>query len=140
MERRTVVASLLGGALTSLAGCGGGGGTPQGADYDVGMASSAFIPAEIEVTVGETVTWRNTNSRAHTVTAYEARIPDGADYFASGGFESETAARRGYLDSLDGSLYSGDTFEHTFEIPGEYGYFCVPHERGGMVGRVTVTE
>jgi hypothetical protein len=34
---------------------------------------------------------------------------------------------------------SGGTFSFTFEEPGTYDYFCIPHEDLGMVGSVTVT-
>jgi plastocyanin len=37
-------------------------------------------------------------------------------------------------------MYEGDDFTHTFETVGEYAYFCIPHERAGMVGTVVVTE
>lgn len=141
MDRRRFLAAVGGAASLSLAGCTGGGNpgtaTPT---YEIGMSSSAFRPASFETTVGETVRWYNGNSRAHTVTAYEKMLPDGADYFASGGFDSEQAARDGYANGLKGSLVTGDTFSHTFEVPGTYGYFCIPHEKGGMVGEVVVTE
>ncbi len=103
------------------------------------MAANAFEPPTYEATVGETVVWGNNGSRSHSVTAYEGGIPEAAEYFASGGFESERAARDGYWNG-EGVVYAGETYEHTFDVPGEYQYFCVPHERAGMVGRIVVTE
>ena len=138
MNRRTFLGGVATAASLGLAGCVAGG-TGGSGDYDVGMSSTAFEPNRIEVAVDETVVWRNTNSRAHTVTAYEARLPEGADYFASGGFDSEQAARDGYLN-WEGAIPSRGTYEHAFTVPGQYDYFCVPHERGGMVGTVVVTE
>jgi plastocyanin len=138
MDRRAFLAGLAGGASLGLAGCTSGG--AGGADYDVGMSASAFEPDRIEVPLGETVVWRNTNSRAHTVTAYEAGIPDGADYFASGGYGSEQAARDAFFDSFGGAMSTRDTFEHTFTVPGQYDYFCIPHEQAGMHGSVVVGE
>jgi hypothetical protein len=32
---------------------------------------------------------------------------------------------------------SGGTFSFTFEEPGTYDYFCIPHESMGMIGSVT---
>lgn len=140
MDRRAFLATLTAGATAGLAGCGvGSGGSPSG-DYDVGMSASAFLPRELTVSVGETVRWKNTNSRAHTVTAYEAGIPDGARYFASGGFESEQAARDGFYERFDGAIVSDATYEHTFEVAGTHQYFCIPHERGGMLGTVVVED
>jgi len=141
MDRRRFLGALGGAVSLSIAGCvgSGGSGTPT-PDYDIGMTSSAFRPTVYETSVGETVRWYNGNSRAHTVTAYEASLPDGATYFASGGFDSEQAARDGYANGLKGSIVTGERYSHTFAVPGKYGYFCVPHERGGMVGEVIVKE
>jgi plastocyanin len=136
MRRREALAALgtvfLGGC--AAAGSPGGGGD----DYDVGMTAVAYRPPEVTVAVGDRVTWRNTSSRAHSVTAYEGAIPEGATYFASGGFESETAARDGWANGLTGNITSGDDYSHRFDVPGTYEYFCIPHERAGMVGRVVV--
>jgi hypothetical protein len=35
---------------------------------------------------------------------------------------------------------SGGTFSYTFEEPGRYDYYCIPHESMGMVGSVTVSD
>lgn len=144
MRRRRVLAAAAGLGTAGLAGCFGlvGAGNDGAAEngYDVGMTASLFEPYEIEVSPGSTVVWENTNSRLHTVTAYEDSLPDGAAYFATGGFETENAAREGYANGFKGSLDTGGRFSHTFEIPGTYRYFCIPHERAGMVGQVVVTE
>ncbi len=138
VDRRTYLATVAAAASAALAGCGSGGGETPTGEYDVGMGGSVFEPRTVTVPAGEVVRWRNTNSRAHTVTAYDDGLPDGAAYFASGGFASERAARDGFYERLDGALSSGETFEHEFAVPGEHLYFCIPHERGGMVGRVVV--
>ncbi|WP_224332155.1 cupredoxin domain-containing protein [Haloprofundus halobius] len=137
MKRRAFLAATGAAGITALAGCGGASG--QGDEYDVGMTATAFDPREITVSAGEEVVWQNTSTRDHTVTAYENSIPEEAEYFASGGFESEQAARDGWRD-FEGALNNGDTFTHTFEVPGRYEYVCIPHENGGMVGTVVVEE
>ena len=139
MERRRFLAALGGGAAVALSGCAAVGSTAGGDDYDVGMTAVAFRPTEVTVAAGDTVVWKNTSSRAHSVTAYESGLPDDAAYFASGGYESEDAAREAW-QNLDGVITNGETYEHTFEVPGTYNYFCIPHERGGMVGQVIVEE
>jgi len=106
----------------------------------VGMGAKEFRPVELRVPPGTTVTWLNTNKQGHSVTAYEDGLPDGADYFASGGFDSEQTAREEWGASTGGTLFQGQTYEHTFEIEGTYPYFCIPHEVGGMVGAVIVSE
>lgn len=133
MDRRT----FLAGTAVFAGGCLGRGASE---DYDVGMTLDAFDPVEVTVPAGTTVVWKNTSSRGHTVTAYEGSLPEGADYFASGGFESEAAARGAWQSDEGGILYGGETFEHTFEVPGTYGYVCLPHERDNMTGTVVVEE
>ena len=135
MDRRTFLAATGVGAATALAGCFGTG--LADSEFDVEMLANAFRPQQIEVSVGDTVVWGNTASRGHSVTAYADGLPEGAAYFASGGFDTEDAARNGYPD---GNIVSGETYSHTFETPGDHRYFCIPHERGGMVGTVVVRE
>lgn len=100
-----------------------------------------FRPETVQIEVGMKVTWVNQGLFAHTVTAYEDRIPDEAEYFASGGFESEQAARDGYWDEKKGIVEKGEPYSHVFEVPGEYHYFSVPREdpdTGPMLGVVEV--
>lgn len=137
MERRRFLAGLGGAGLTGLAGCTALGTGDGGDDYDVGMTATQFRPAELTVGAGEEVVWENTSSRAHSVTAYGRQIPAEAEYFASGGFDSEGAAREAWR-GLKGALQSGDSYARTFGVPGRYDYFCIPHEQGGMVGRIVV--
>jgi plastocyanin len=99
--------------------------------------SLVFDPDEATVPPGTTVVWNNIGSIGHSVTAYEDEIPDEAEYFASGGFDSEQAARDAYPE---GEVAGGETHEHTFEVEGTYGYFCIPHETAGMVAELTVSE
>jgi len=145
MKRRAVLAVLGTGGVAGLAGCSSAlglsdDGACRGADCEVGMDRNAFRPEVYEVAAGDTVVWKNTSSADHTVTAYEDRIPAEATYFATGGYESEAVAREQWYDSLGGGLGPGETFEHTFEIPGKYTYVCIPHERAGMVGTIEVSE
>ena len=98
----------------------------------------AYAPKRIEVSAGTTVTFENVGSIGHTVTAYGDAIPDGATYFASGGFESQQAAKDGYSNGQEGNVPAGESYEHTFETTGTYEYYCIPHELNGMVGYVKV--
>jgi plastocyanin len=103
----------------------------------VDMRGHEFAPETITVRAGETVTWSNSTDEVHTVTAFDDGVPEGAEYFASGGAPNEDAAR----DALSaGLMESGDEFSHTFEQPGTYEYFCIPHEDDGMTGTVVVEE
>ena len=100
-----------------------------------------FDPDSITVAPGDTVVWENVGAIGHSVTAYEDDVPAEAEYFASGGFDSESAARSGYTvgDPESGDVAGGQSFEHTFEVEGVYEYFCVPHEAAGMVASLEVT-
>ena len=142
MDRRTFLAGTATLSSVGLAGCSAlrNSNASASEEYDVGMGSAFFRPKKLTVTVGTTVVWRNTGNRRHTVTAYEGQLPEGAAFFASGGFESEEAARKGWMNGLKGHIDAGQTFEHTFEVPGDHHYFCIPHEPTGMVGTVVVEE
>jgi plastocyanin len=138
MQRRAFLGGVAG-ALAGTAGClaGATGGLSE-EEYDVGMSSNAFLPGEVEITAGETLVWGNTSSRAHTVTA--VTVPEGADYFASGGFEDREAAVEGWQSSLSGDIQPGETYERTFDVPGTYDYYCIPHAASGMDGKIVVRE
>ncbi|QZX99596.1 cupredoxin domain-containing protein [Halobaculum rubrum] len=139
MDRRRFLATAGAAASLSLSGCAAVLPGSASDDYDVGMTAEAFRPYEITVSVGDTVVWENTSTRAHSVTAYEDQIPEGAEYFATGGYDSEAAA----VDAWDGSkgaISANQRFEHTFEVSGDYTYYCIPHEQAGMVGIVHVEE
>ncbi|MFB6130257.1 MAG: plastocyanin/azurin family copper-binding protein [Salinigranum sp.] len=138
MDRRRFLAGLGAAGVVGLAGCTAG--ASDGQDYDIGTTATRFHPPEFTTSVGTEVVWKNTSSRAHTVTAYESHLPDGAAYFASGGYDTEQAARNAFYDKFGGALDSGETFSHTFEDPGTYHYFCIPHEQAGMVGKVVVQK
>jgi plastocyanin len=138
MNRRKFLVTA-GSALTvGVAGCIDGG--EAVGDHDVGMTQVSFRPEELTVEAGTTVTFRNTSSHSHTVTAYQGAYPDGAEFFATGGYDSQSEARRAWESENAGLLNQGEVFEHEFSIPGRYGYFCIPHIDAGMEGAVIVTE
>jgi plastocyanin len=81
--------------------------------------NSCYIPYSLEIRVGDTVSWSNDDSAAHTVTS--GNISDGAD---------------GVFDS---SLFmAGSTFKFTFDEAGTYDYFCMVHP--WMTGKIIVTK
>jgi plastocyanin len=77
---------------------------------------------------GGTVTFVN-ESGSHSATAYHPGndqpqlVPEDSDAWDSGLLTEE-----------------GATFEHTFETPGVYHYYCAPHETMGMIGSIIVGE
>lgn len=138
MDRRTFIGAVGAATAVGVSGCLSGG--EAATNPDIGMTIDSFRPAELRVEPGTTVEWGNTSSHTHTVTAFEDGIPDDAEYFASGGYGSREAAEGAWNDERGGALIQGDTFEHTFDIPGEYEYYCIPHLRADMVGTVVVEE
>ncbi|WP_049968230.1 plastocyanin/azurin family copper-binding protein [Haloferax prahovense] len=135
MNRRDIL-KLGGSALvaTAIAGCSSNT-NPDGTAHVSMNEDFAFDPKTLTVSAGTTVRWVNESEVGHTVTAYEDEIPTEAPYFASGGFESERAARN---DVSGGLLATDETYEHTFDVTGTYAYVCIPHESSGMTGTITV--
>jgi plastocyanin len=107
------------------------------ADHVVDMTAVAFEPETVEIAQGDTVAWVYAAGEPHSVTAYGDGIPDDADYWASGDFSSEEAAREGWEEG-EGAVQEGEYYERTFETTGTHEYFCIPHEAAGMVGEVVV--
>lgn len=116
--------------------CGGGDsqpttkpGTIRGPEVEM-TDQLRFMPDKLTVKVGDTVTWRNVGSVAHTVTddpakaanKEHAKLPSGAEPWDSG------------------LVMGGQSFSRKFDSPGEYAYFCVPHEASGMLATLTITS
>lgn len=89
-----------------------------------------FVPLRVTVRAGQAVEWRNTSIVMHTVTADPERAAQATSY----------SLPPGAAPFHSGDMYDGDAFRHTFTTPGEYKYFCQPHEAHGMVGWVDVTD
>jgi plastocyanin len=125
---RLVGASTLAVAATPLfAACGG---APGGQAFTVNMTDSlTFDPADLTVPRGATVTWRNTGAIAHTATDDPSKAQDKANAVLPAGASP--------WDS--GNVEPGQSWSYTFETPGQYTYFCIPHESAGMVGRIRVS-
>ncbi|MGH2474370.1 MAG: cupredoxin domain-containing protein [Candidatus Limnocylindrales bacterium] len=85
-------------------------GPVSAADEAVTIAGFAFDPASVTVRVGDSVTWTNQDSAAHTATA-------------SGTFAS-------------GDLANGQSFTYTFTTAGTFDYICAIHPT--MAGTVVV--
>ena len=95
-------------------------GDHSGNNYYSQSPSDPTGNGNITIHVGDTLTWtmdQGTHA-AHTVTT----VPDAPEQFDSG------------------FLFSpGDSFSHTFTIPGEYRYYCENHAGYNLVGNQYVT-
>jgi plastocyanin len=90
-------------------------------DADVVIDAFTFVPAALEVSVGETVTWVNHDATLHTVTSGPRR---------------KGVAGVAKPDGFDHDLELDDTFSFTFERAGTFSYHCDLHPRMG--GRIVV--
>jgi plastocyanin len=129
--------AVLAGITASLAGCTSGIlDDPSFPDADVIVApdgESIFQPDELTVPVGETVRWGFVEG-GHNVSC---RPEDASEVVLPG--DAEPFATYGPDDDPDVTLVSrGETYEHTFEVAGQYTYVCIPHADSGMVGTVRV--
>jgi plastocyanin len=138
-RRRTLLArgatSVAAAGALATAGCITG--DSKGATTIEMTPDFAYAPTNASVTAGERIEWSNESDVGHTVTAYDDGVPTDGTYFASGGFDDESAARG---DVHGGIVEAGETYAVTLEVPGTYEYFCVPHEGSEMVGTVEVTD
>lgn len=76
----------------------------------VSIEGQQYVPAEVKIRRGETVTWVNNDDRDHIVRA------------GDGSFESPR-------------LLPGETFSRKFDVPGDYRIGCPihPRERGVVI-------
>jgi plastocyanin len=128
--RRPILPALAMAAMLAVAACGGGT-TPApsqaapsaaapssgqsaaaGGSQSVEIKNFAFNPAALTVKAGDKVTWKNSDSAAHTVT-----FDDGS------------------ADSND--IANNATFDHTFSTAGTFAYHCKIHTN--MKGTITVS-
>ncbi|MGA9275600.1 plastocyanin/azurin family copper-binding protein [Ilumatobacter sp.] len=93
-------------------------GTESAADSTggaVNLEKSRFDPVDLEVSVGDTVTFTNSDPFAHTVTSKDGEA----------------------LEFDSGEFVDGETFEVTFDEAGSIAYFCQIHPT--MRGTVTAS-
>lgn len=129
ISRRTLLKTV---AAVGILSCGNwltACGTGEGAVVEMNDELK-FIPETLTIKAGDTVTWRNTGKTRHTVTAdpikarnqESARLPEGVQPWDAG------------------DITRGQSWSHRFDVPGEYTYFCNPHELAGMVATIVVEE
>jgi plastocyanin len=82
----------------------------------VNVQNFAYDPMTLTVPAGTKVTWTNNDGVAHTVTWDDMSVNSGL-------------------------FGQGESFSYTFDTPGEYPYYCIPHGSpgSGMHGTVVVT-
>lgn len=130
MNRRVTLALSCAVLALPVAGCGGddkkssGGGSPSGsAPADSGSGTSAvkvgmkdiqYVPKDVKVKKGGTITWTNSDTVTHTVTKVKGPGPE---------FNSD-------------NLEVDATFEQKFTVAGTINYVCTIHPT--QTGTITV--
>jgi len=83
-----------------------------------------FVPDEIKICKGDSVTWTNNKGGPHNVVFDEDAIPAGVSQEAI---------------SMDDQLGDeGATFTKKFDVAGTYAYYCEPHRGAGMAATLVV--
>lgn len=110
LSRRLPFALALSAALLAPAAA------AHAATQNVSMNDNFFGPKDIQVNLGDTVTWTNRGIAEHTATS-----------------------RPGTPAAFDSNLLTpGASYSVTFQAPGRYAFYCKPHEILGMTGVVQV--
>jgi len=106
----TIVSAAIPAAAASI---------PEGAfDPNAGLS---YVPGDLTVEIGTTITWTNQDIAEHTVT--------------SGTTDGSVGSGDGLFDS--GLFFAGESYSQTFDEAGVFSYFCSVHP--WMSGTVTVT-
>lgn len=103
-------------------------GTPTAApDYMVTVSPeenyTSFDPDSLEIAQGETVRWEWAQG-GHNIRPGD--IPEDSDWTGTPGGPTKTYGE-------------GYTYQHTFQVSGEFNYYCAPHRQQGMQGTITVS-
>ncbi|MCZ6765024.1 MAG: plastocyanin/azurin family copper-binding protein [Alphaproteobacteria bacterium] len=95
----------------------------------VGMTDDLqFVPQAARIRVGQTVVWRNVSRAVHTVT-FDPRLARD---------QSSVLLPPGVQPFTTGEVRPGQTVSYRFTQPGNYRYFCIPHQVVNMRGALTV--
>lgn len=93
--------------------------TPEPRMQEVATDIIGFVLEDLQVQVGTTITWTNRDAAPHTTSA--GKPPNRTtDFWRSG------------------NLGQGDSYSFTFNVAGEFAYFCEIHP--GMTATITVSE
>lgn len=83
-----------------------------------------FDPASVTIKAGDSVTFRNNAGFPHNIVFDEDAVPSGVN--------ADALSHEDYLNA------PGETYSVKLTAPGEYGYYCEPHQGAGMQGKITV--
>lgn len=103
-------------------------GSAMAAEVKLGGDSGelAFVPSTFSVAKGEKIVFKNNTGYPHNVIFDEDEIPSGVDV------SKISMGEEDYLNA------PGEEFSVVLNEPGEYSFYCAPHQGAGMNGKVTV--
>jgi len=111
---------------------------------DQAVQANAFLPSDLTVDVGDTVTWTIASGEFHTVTFLSgAEAPplivlgqNGPEFNPAAVAPSGGPAYDGTGIHSSGLLFKGQTYTQQFTTPGTYAFLCLVH--AGMAGTLHV--
>lgn len=117
IQRKAFVLALLGAAVPVLA-----------ETHNVSIVGLEFVPANLKITTGDTVTWSWTSAMAHNVESGVSAVHDG-------NFKSGLPSTTGnYSVVFDETYLAANAMTDNL-----YPYYCIVHVGVGMVGSITVS-
>ena len=89
-----------------------------------------YAPGKVSIKAGESVRWENDGDTVHSVSTAASNAQNHKD----------AAMPKGAVSFDSGFIPPGGDYSYTFTVPGTYRYFCLPHEKAGMVGVIIVKK
>lgn len=89
-----------------------------------------YAPEKVSIKAGDTVRWVNDGETVHSVSTAAANAQNPKD----------ASLPKGAVAFDSGFIPPGGDYSYKFIVPGTYKYFCLPHEKAGMVGYIVVKK
>ena len=89
-----------------------------------------YAPEKVSIKAGESVRWVNDGETVHSVSTAAANAQNPKD----------ASLPKGAVAFDSGFIPPGGDYSYKFTVPGTYKYFCLPHEKAGMVGYIVVKK
>jgi plastocyanin len=89
-----------------------------------------YAPERVSIKAGESVRWVNNGETVHSVSTAAANAQNPKD----------ASLPKGAVAFDSGFIPPGGDYSYKFTVPGTYKYFCLPHEKAGMVGYIVVKK
>ena len=105
---------------------------------DLGRQGLAFLPNEIWIHAGESITWSMAANEAHTVTFLTNGQTRPSFTVGCPGFSSDPASFDGTTCATSNLLFNGDKFTVVFPVAGNFKLVCLVHS--DMTGTIHVLD